>query len=85
MIGLRVSPKTGLVVGIMSVTDSDDIMLITEDGIMMRTSVEEISQYRRDAQGLRVMRMGANDRLVALAKVANKEEKEDKEKEQAEK
>lgn len=85
LIGLRVSPKTGLVVGIMSVTDSDDIMLITEDGIMMRTSVEEISQYRRDAQGLRVMRMGANDRLVALAKVANKEEKEDKEKEQAEK
>lgn len=74
IIGMRINSKTGLVVGIMVSSGSDEVMLITLEGIMIRISIDDISIMGRSTQGVRVMRMNGQDKLVALARVINKEE-----------
>jgi DNA gyrase subunit A len=85
LIGMKINRKTGLVVGIMTVVGGDDIMLISLEGIMIRISVDGISQFGRAAQGVKVMRLAGEDKLVALARVANKEENDEEEKTEEEK
>ncbi|HEV3439292.1 MAG TPA: DNA gyrase subunit A [Gemmata sp.] len=67
---VRVTAKNGKVVGIASVRDGDEIMLITKDGMVTRTKVETIRIVGRNTQGVRVMNPNEGDRIVALAKVA---------------
>jgi DNA gyrase subunit A len=80
LIGMKINKKTGLVVGIMTVVGGDDIMLISLEGIMIRISADGISRFGRATQGVKVMRLDGEDRLVALARVANKEENGEEEK-----
>lgn len=74
IIGMKITPKTGLVVGIMVSGGGDEVMLITLEGIMIRISIDDISIMGRSTQGVKVMRMDGQDRLVALARVINKDE-----------
>lgn len=67
---VRVTAKNGKVVGIASVRDGDEIMLITKDGMVTRTKVETIRIVGRNTQGVRVMNPKEGDSIVALAKVA---------------
>ncbi len=67
---VRVTAKNGKVVGIASVRDGDEIMLITKDGMVTRTKVDTIRIVGRNTQGVRVMTPNEGDRIVALAKVA---------------
>lgn len=80
LIGIKTGKKTGLVVGIMTITGGDEIMLITSEGIMIRISTDGISQFGRSAQGVKVMRMEGEDKLVALARIVNKDDEEENEK-----
>jgi DNA gyrase subunit A len=57
------------VVGLKLVADTDDVMMITEKGIMIRTPVAEIRETGRAAKGVRLIRVDDGDRLVAMAKV----------------
>ena len=59
------------------VTDADEVMLITENGILIRTGVREIRETGRNAAGVRLIKLDEGDRLVAMAKV-DKEEREEK-------
>ncbi len=70
---LKMTPRNGAVAGIMVVYEGDEIMLITQDGIMIRVFVNGISQMGRVTQGVTIMRMTKEDRVVALAKVVSKE------------
>lgn len=79
LIGMRVNNKTGMVVGIMVLSGGDEIMLITLEGIMIRISADGISVMGRATQGVRVMRMDGPDKLVALARVINKEDDDETE------
>jgi DNA gyrase subunit A len=65
-----VTAKNGKVVGTASVRDGDEIMLITKDGMVTRTKVENIRIVGRNTQGVRVMSPNEGDRIMALAKVA---------------
>ena len=67
---VRVTAKNGRVVGIASVRDGDEIMLITKDGMVTRTRVDTIRIVGRNTQGVKVMTPTEGDRIVALAKVA---------------
>lgn len=70
---IRTTERNGPVVGIASVRDSDDIMLITFQGMVNRTKTNEIRITGRNAQGVRLMNVDEGDRIVSLAKVAREE------------
>jgi DNA gyrase subunit A len=76
VISIDANDRNGDVVGMKLVGDDDDVMLITEKGILMRTRVAEIRETGRNAAGVRLIRLDEGDRLVALAKVDAEEEDE---------
>jgi DNA gyrase subunit A len=69
VINIDASERNGEVVGMRAVTDADELMLITEKGILIRTRVEEIRETGRNAQGVRLIKLDEGDRLVAMAKI----------------
>ena len=55
----------------------DDLMFISQNGIMIRVAAKGISKMGRNTQGVRIMRIGDGDKVVAAAKIANEEVKEE--------
>ncbi len=74
VINLKVTDKTGPVVGIKVVRPGQELMLISGEGIVIRIDIDEISVFSRNAQGVKLMRTGENDTVVALAAVEKKAE-----------
>jgi DNA gyrase subunit A len=70
---IRTSERNGPVVGILSVRETDDIMLITAQGMVNRTHISEIRVIGRNTQGVRVMNLNEGDKIASLAKVAREE------------
>ncbi|MCS6819672.1 MAG: DNA gyrase subunit A [Chitinophagales bacterium] len=68
---LHITEKTGKLVAILNVTDNDHIMIINKSGIAMRTEVEQIRISGRATQGVRIIRLGENDEIAAIAKITN--------------
>ncbi len=64
------SEKTGALASIATVDSEDDLMLITNEGMIIRTPVTDIPTYSRTAGGVRVMRLGEGEKIVNFAKVA---------------
>ena len=62
--------KTGALASIATVDSEDDLMLITGEGMIIRTPVTDIPTYSRTAGGVRVMRLGEGEKIVNFAKVA---------------
>ncbi len=73
---IRLTERNGMVAGIRCVTENDQVLLVTEQGIVIRTRVEEIRSAGRATQGVRVIRLGEGDRVVSVAKVVDAEEEE---------
>jgi DNA gyrase subunit A len=69
VINIKTNDRNGNVVGMAAVCDTDELMLITEKGILIRTRVEEIRETGRNAAGVKLIRLDDGDRLVAMAKV----------------
>lgn len=76
---IRTSDRNGPVVGIASVRDGDDIMLITTQGMVNRTHVSEIRVVGRNTQGVRVMGLNEGDKIASLAKIAREDGEEQEE------
>ena len=74
----NLTAKTGLVAGIAVVDGDNDVMIITDDGVIIRTGCEEIRECGRGSQGVIVMRTGEDVKVIAIART-NKEEDEDEE------
>jgi DNA gyrase subunit A len=73
---MKVGEKTGAVVGALTVRDSDEIMLITVGGQMVRIPVNGIREAGRNTQGVKLVNLAENDKLQAIAQVIG-EDKED--------
>jgi DNA gyrase subunit A len=76
VINHKITDKTGVVVGLKVVKPGQELMLISGDGIIIRMEVDEISVVGRNTQGVRLMRIGENDKVVALAAVEKKTDNE---------
>lgn len=63
----KITKKTGKVAGVEAVTDSDDIMMITSEGVVIRMHADEISTYGRHTQGVRLMRLDDGVSVVSIA------------------
>lgn len=59
--------KTGKLVGLKQVTDDEDVMLISNNGIVIRTPASSISVIKRDTLGVKIMNVHSSDKVVALA------------------
>ena len=70
---IRTSERNGPVVGVISVRDDDDIMLITTQGMVNRTHVREIRVVGRNTQGVRIMNLNEGDKIASIAKVAQED------------
>ena len=79
VIAHNITDKTGKLAGIMAVSDEDDIMMITDGGIVIRTPASEISTYSRSASGVIVMRLGEEQTIANFTKVPHEDEIEDEE------
>jgi DNA gyrase subunit A len=73
---IRTSERNGHVVGVCSVRDADDIMLITTGGMVNRTHVREIRIVGRNTQGVRIMNLNEGDKIASIAQVAREEPEE---------
>lgn len=69
--------KTGKLAGLKQVTDQNDIMLISDNGTIIRIHATDVSQVGRDTLGVRVMRMQENEKIVSVA-ISPREEDEEK-------
>jgi DNA gyrase subunit A len=74
VITLKVTEKTGAIVGIAQVAEGDDVMLITDSGKIIRMAVDEIRVIGRNTQGVRLIGLQENERVASLARLAEKEE-----------
>ena len=70
---MKVTERTGGVVGALSVKDSDEIMLITVAGQMVRTRVSDIREAGRNTQGVKLIELEGADKLKAIAPVISEE------------
>jgi len=80
IITMKTGEKTGRVVGALTVTDKDELMLITTKGQMVRTRVSEIRQTGRNAQGVKLMDLKSGEKLQAIAPVVSQQTEEEAEK-----
>ena len=73
----NITPKTGFVAGCRVVGDNDDVMLIETGGVIIRIPASSINVYKRDVQGVIVMRIEEGSQVVALERVENLAESEE--------
>ena len=71
IITMKTNDKTGRVVGALTVTDADEIMLLTQQGQMVRTPVKDIRETGRNTQGVKLVNLSAGDKLTAIARVVS--------------
>ena len=70
---IKMSQRNGNVVCLRAVSTDDDLMVITEQGIIIRMDIKSISQLGRSTQGVTIIRLDEGDQVVAIARVAQKE------------
>ena len=76
LINIKTSERNGNVVAIKTVKDDDDIMIITAKGIIIRTGLNELREIGRNTQGVRLIKLDTDDKVVAVERVV-KEEKDE--------
>jgi DNA gyrase subunit A len=76
IITMKTNEKTGRVVGALTVIDSDEIMLLTQQGQMVRTPVNKIREAGRNTQGVKLINLNTGDKLTAIARVISENEEE---------
>ena len=74
IINIKITEKTGLVVGMRVINPQQEIMMITSAGIIIRIDVDGISQFGRNAQGVKLMTLNDDDKVVSLAAIHHEED-----------
>jgi DNA gyrase subunit A len=74
---MNLTEKTGKLAGQLLVRDGEDILMITDDGQMIRTPVDAISEQGRNTQGVRLMKVAENCHIVCVARAESEPEEPD--------
>ncbi|HNO76428.1 MAG TPA: DNA gyrase subunit A [Phycisphaerae bacterium] len=75
VINIKVTDRNGSVVAMKAVNDDDELMFITQDGIMLRTDLAEVREIGRATQGVRLIKTNDDDKVVAVARIVPEEDK----------
>ena len=73
--GYQITEKTGKAAGVKVVREDDDILIISDDGTIIRMAAADVNVYSRTAQGVRVMRVSEETKVISLARVPQEEDK----------
>ncbi len=84
IITMKTTDKTGRVIGVQQVTEEDQLMLISNKGKIIRLRIKDIRVIGRNTQGVRLIELEEGERVVSLARLAEKEEDEEAEQENEE-
>ncbi|MDA0839954.1 MAG: DNA gyrase subunit A [Planctomycetota bacterium] len=79
VINMKTSERNGKIVGMMSVSEDEDLMMITHTGMIVRSPISGISTIGRNTQGVRLIRLKEGDRLVSVARAPHEELEETEE------
>jgi DNA gyrase subunit A len=74
VINLKVTERTGRVVGVCQVFPGDQVILMSEGGKLTRQAIDQIREIGRSTQGVKLMDVDADDKLAAIAKVVERED-----------
>lgn len=74
VMNIKCSERNGAAVAALQVSDSDEVMLITNNGTLVRTRIQEINTVGRNTQGVRLIKTQANEQVIALAKIVMDDE-----------
>jgi len=74
VINIKVTDKNGEAVSLKAVTDKDELMVITQNGVFLRCAVKDIRETGRSAQGVRLIKLEVKDRVACVAPVIAEEE-----------
>jgi DNA gyrase subunit A len=70
LINIKTTARNGKVVTLKAVQDKDELMMITANGMIIRTGLEELRSIGRNTQGVRLINLKAGDKLVAAEKIS---------------
>lgn len=74
IITIKTSDRNGKVVAVLQVTDTDDVMFVSDGGQVLRTNSKGISEQSRNTQGVRLFSLGKDERVSSVAKLAENDE-----------
>ena len=74
---LKANKKTGKLISIMEVVNEDDLMIITDSGIMIRQSIERLNIIGRNTQGVKLLRLDEDSSIASVTKVIKEENEEE--------
>jgi len=74
VISIKITEKGGDAVGLLQVREEDEIIMITSSGMLIRTEVSKISEQGRNTQGVRLMNVEGDDKIVSIGRVADKDQ-----------
>jgi len=69
VINIQTTERNGACVGMIGVRGDDEIMMVTANGMVVRTSMEQVRSIGRNAQGVRMIRLNEGDKLVSLTRI----------------
>ncbi|BCD68546.1 DNA topoisomerase (ATP-hydrolyzing) subunit A [Nitratiruptor sp. YY09-18] len=76
VIAMKLTPKTGDVVGVVTVEENKDLMVLTSKGKMIRVDMESIRKAGRNTSGVMIVRLEKGDKVISIAKCPKEEEEE---------
>ena len=76
VLDIKTTRRNGHVVSMQAVDDDDELMIITQNGMMLRTDLTAVREIGRATQGVRMIRLEERDKVVAVAKIASEEDSE---------
>ena len=71
---INVTEKTGSLVGLLSVTEKEDLIITCKSGITIRTSIQQIREAGRATQGVKLIKLDENDEIAAISQIEEQEE-----------
>jgi DNA gyrase subunit A len=77
---LKANKKTGKLISIMEVVNEDDLMIITDTGIMIRQSIDKLNVIGRNTQGVKLLRLDEKSSIASVTKVIKEENEDPREK-----
>ena len=77
VMAMRTNEKVGKMVAIMEVVDSDDLMVITDRGVLIRQPIEKIRTIGRVTQGVKLIKLDEGSKISSLSRVIHEDDDED--------